>query len=115
MMQSLYCASFADAIGKFVALEAAAAMHDPSKMLGTEGLFGEQERGWSGVAFDDHLNGMLGDLIDLCSVNVSTKEAIGKDFAGACVLYVVPHANQTPDSHEWQWAMCGYVRIESTE
>jgi hypothetical protein len=96
--------NFAAAIGAFVAAEAQATLLKPETLLKAHGPVNDPAGGpWAGVAFEDHLNGMLSDVIDLCSGGVRDRQA-------PCTLVI----EEAPDfsRFEWQRCTCGYVRIE---
>ena len=92
MHNSFYCHDIAAAVGKFVELEYRAFWRDRALPLSS-----------IGVAFDEHLHGMIGDLIDLC-----TEFGLGPYEPCRLIVSDIRHAG-----YDWQTCSAGYARIEA--
>lgn len=89
--------NLAAAVGAWVAGEMVAAMARPSEMLSPDG-FPTNLKQFNGCAFEDHLAGMLSDVIDCCGA--------GLDPAKPVQLHI---AAEHPGSVEAQGCLQGYA------
>lgn len=89
--------NLAAAVGAWVAGEMVTAMARPTDMLGPDG-YPTKYKTFIGVAFEDHLVGMLSDLIDCCGA--------GLDPAKPVQLHI---AAEHPDAVEAQGCLQGYA------
>lgn len=111
--------SLAEAVGTFVAYEMGACMREPSRMFSDVQAeeYVPENAEFDLHKFEKHLDGLLSDLVYLCSYNRSTGMPIAQDFTGPVTLVTVrtaPGAAGWPDDkHEWQNCAQGFARLEA--
>lgn len=125
-MQKIRYPSLAQAIGAFVAGEFEACQCEPARLM----LDAERNKnvGFDMVGFEQHLDGLLSDLVDICTYPPSTRGRLygGATFRmsqagfdpyahkGAVVLcYATADEVRQGEPREWQACAQGYACIEA--
>ncbi len=105
------------AIGAFVQGEMAACLLNPSALMRDDDLGGNESLSFDLFKFEDHLKGLLSDLVYCCSYDPAAKLPMYDNHVGPVNLIIVPAAPHTlspPDhDHEWQCCAQGFARIEA--
>lgn len=119
-MQKVRYESLAQAIGAFVAGEFEACVAEPNRLMleGEERVWCNPEmRTFETVLFEEHLDGLLSDLVDLCMYPPEGVEHIGFDGKAhkgpVIVVYATDEEVRAGEPMEWQACAQGYAHLQA--